>query len=89
MKMEEIDNEIVRQLENNGLKKGDKEQQVKLLLTHAYMAVKMYWAMSREDRILASQWHKKIQTFFYAQKFLKRAYNKKQKKLSPPCTSHA
>ena len=53
MKMEEIDNEIVRQLENNGLKKGDKEQQVKLLLTHAYMAVKMYWAMSREDLAVA------------------------------------
>ena len=29
---------IVRQLENNGLKGGEKEQQIKLVLTYAYMA---------------------------------------------------
>ena len=46
MKTEEIKNDIVRQLENNGLKKGDREQRIKLLLTHAYVAVRMYWAMS-------------------------------------------
>ena len=34
-----IDNDIVKQLENNGLKKSDKDQQIKMLLTHVYMAV--------------------------------------------------
>jgi len=84
MKMEEIDNEIVRQLENNGLKKGDKEQQVKLLLTHAYMAVKMYWAMSREDRILASQWHKKFRRSFTLRNFLKERITKSRRNYLPP-----
>ena len=32
MNIDEIDNDIVRQLENNGLKKGDREQRIKLLL---------------------------------------------------------
>ena len=58
MQIENLDNDIVRQLENNGLKKGDREQPVKLLLTYTYMAVKMYWSMSPEDRVLASDWHK-------------------------------
>ncbi len=84
MKMEEIDKEIVRQLENNGLKKGDKEQQVKLLLTHTYMAVKMYWAMSREDRILASQWHKKFRRSFTLRNFLKERITKSRRNYLPP-----
>ena len=83
MNIDEIDNDIVRQLENNGLKKGDREQRIKLLLTHAYMAIRMYWAMSPEDRVLTSEWHKKIQTFFFAQKILKRAKKKPGKKNSP------
>ena len=84
MKMEEIDNEIVRQLENNGLKKGDKEQQIKLLLTHVYMAVKMYWAMSREDRVLASQWHKKFRRSFTLRNFLKERITKSRRNYLPP-----
>ena len=53
MQIENLDNDIVRQLENNGLKNSDNEQQIKLLLTLTYMAVRMYWTMSPEDRILA------------------------------------
>ena len=83
MNIDEIDNDIVRQLENNGLKKGDREQRIKLLLTHAYMAIRMYWAMSPEDRVLTSEWHKKIQTFFFAQKILKRGKKTRGKKNSP------
>ena len=64
MKTEEIKNDIVRQLENNGLKKGDREQRIKLLLTHAYVAVRMYWAMSPEDRFLASQYNKNSVVLF-------------------------
>ena len=79
-----IDNEIVRQLENNGLKKGDREQQIKLLLTHAYMAVKMYWAMSQEDRVLASEWHKKFRRSFSLRKFLKERKTKSRKSYLPP-----
>ena len=79
-----IDNEIVRQLENNGLKKGDREQQIKLLLTHAYMAVKMYWAMSQEDRVLASEWHKKFRKCFSFTKFLRERQRSSRKKSSPP-----
>ena len=80
-----IDNEIVRQLENNGLKKGDREQQIKLLLTHAYMAVKMYWAMSQEDRVLASEWHKKFRRSFSLRNFLKERKRHRERK-NPPCT---
>ena len=71
MNIDEIDNDIVRQLENNGLKKGDREQRIKLLLTHAYMAIRMYWAMSPEDRVLTSEWHKKFRRSFSLKKFLK------------------
>ena len=82
--IELIDNGIVRQLENNGLKKGDREQQIKLLLTHAYMAVKMYWAMSQEDRVLASEWHKKFRRSFSLRKFLKERKTKSRKSYLPP-----
>jgi hypothetical protein len=84
MKQEMIDNEIVQQLENNGLKEGDREQQIKLLLTLTYMAVKMYWAMSSEDRILASQWHKKFRRFYSLTKFLRERQRSSRKESFPP-----
>ena len=84
MKEELIDNDIVRQLENNGLKKGDKEQQIKLLLTHTYMAIKMYREMSQEDRILATQWHKKFRRSYSLIKFLKERKTRRTKKSFPP-----
>ncbi len=84
MKTEEIKNDIVRQLENNGLKKGDREQHIKLLLTHVYTAVRMYWAMSPEDRFMASQWHKKFRKSFSLTKFLRERQRSSRKKSSPP-----
>jgi len=85
MNIDEIDNDIVRQLENNGLKKGDREQRIKLLLTHAYMAIRMYWAMSPEDRVLTSEWHKKFRRSFSLKKFLKEGKRHGERKI-PPCT---
>ena len=84
MQIENLDNDIVRQLENNGLKKGDKEQQIKLLLTLTYMAVKMYWSMSPEDRVLVSDWHKKFTRFYSLKNFLKERQRSSRKKSSPP-----
>ena len=84
MQIENLDIDIVRQLENNGLKKGDKEQQIKLLLTLTYMAVKMYWAMSPEDRVLVSDWHKKFTRFYSLKNFLKERQRSSRKKSSPP-----
>ena len=84
MQIENFDNDIVRQLENNGLKKGDREQRIKLLLTHTYMAVKMYWAMSQEDRIFASQWHKKFRRSFSLRNFLKERKTNSRKSHLPP-----
>ena len=75
---------IVRQLENNGLKGGEKEQQVKLVLTYAYMAVSMYREMSPEDRILASQWHKKFRRSYSLNKFLRERQRSSRKKSFPP-----
>ena len=84
MQIENLDNDIVRQLENNGLKKGDKEQQIKLLLTLTYMAVRMYWAMSPEDRVLVSDWHKKFTRFYSLKNFLNERQRSSRKKSSPP-----
>ena len=84
MKTEEIKNDIVRQLENNGLKKGDREQRIKLLLTHAYVAVRMYWAMSPEDRFLASQYNKKFRRSFSLRNFLKERKTNSRKSSLPP-----
>ena len=84
MQIENLDNDIVRQLENNGLKNSDKEQQIKLLLTLTYMAVKMYWSMSPEDRILASEWHKKFRRSFPLRKFLKERKTRSRKSYLPP-----
>ena len=84
MNTEKIDNEIVLQLENNGLKKGDREQRIKLLLTHAYMAVRMYWAMSPEDRFLATQYHKKFRRSFSFKNFLKERKRSTDKGKFPP-----
>ena len=84
MQIENLDNDIVRQLENNGLKKGDKEQQIKLLLTLTYMAVRIFWAMSPEDRILASEWHKKFRRSFPLRKFLKERKTRSRKSYLPP-----
>ena len=84
MQIENLDNDIVRQLENNGLKNGDKEQQIKLLLTLTYMAVKMYWAMSPEDRILASEWHKTFKKSFSLTNFLSERQRSSRKESSPP-----
>jgi len=84
MQIENLDNDIVRQLENNGLKNSDKEQQIKLLLTLTYMAVKMYWSMSPEDRALASEWHKKFTRFYSLKNFLKERQRSSRKKSSPP-----
>ena len=84
MQIENLDIDIVRQLENNGLKKGDKEQQIKLLLTLTYKAVKMYWAMSPEDRVLVSEWHKKFTRFYSLKNFLKERQRSSRKKSSPP-----
>ena len=75
---------IVRQLENNGLKNGEKEQQVKLVLTYAYMAVSLYREMSPEDRILASQWHKKFRRSYSMTKFLRERQRSSRKKSFPP-----
>ena len=75
---------IVRQLENNGLKGGEKEQQIKLVLTHVYMAVSMYREMSPEDRILVSQWHKRFSKSFSLTKFLRERQRSSRKKSSPP-----
>ena len=75
---------IVRQLENNGLKGGEKEQQIKLVLTHVYMAVSMYREMSPEDRILASQWHKKFRRSYSLNKFLRERQRSSRKKSFPP-----
>ena len=83
MNIDEIDNDIVRQLENNGLKKGDREQRIKLLLTHAYMAIRMYWAMSPEDRVLTSEWHKKFRRSFSLKKFLKEGKRHGERKIPP------
>ena len=84
MQIENLDNDIVRQLENNGLKNGDKEQQIKLLLTLTYMAVKMYWSMSPEDRVLASEWHKTFSSCFSLKNFLSERQRSSRKKSSPP-----
>ena len=84
MQIENLDNDIVRQLENNGLKKGDREQPVKLLLTLTYMAVKMYWTMSPEDRALASDWHKTFSSCFSLKNFLSERQRSSRKKSSPP-----
>lgn len=90
MNIETIDNDIVQQLENNrldnklGLKKGDREQHIKLLLTHAYMAVRMYWAMSPEDRFLATEWHKKLRRSFSFRNFLKARKTNSRKNYLPP-----
>ena len=84
MQIENLDIDIVRQLENNGLKKSDKEQQIKLLLTLTYKAVKMYWAMSPEDRVLVSEWHKKFTRFYSLKNFLKERQRSSRKKSSPP-----
>ena len=84
MQIENLDNDIVRQLENNGLKGGEKEQQIKLVLTYAYMAVSMYREMSPEDRILASQWHKKFRRSYSLNKFLRERQRSSRKKSFPP-----
>lgn len=90
MNIETIDKDIVRQLENNrlenklGMKKGDREQHIKLLLTHAYMAVRMYWAMSPEDRFLATEWHKKLRRSFSFKNFLKERKRSTDKGTFPP-----
>lgn len=90
MNIETIDKDIVRQLENNrlgnklGMKKGDREQHIKLLLTHAYMAVRMYWAMSPEDRFLATEWHKKLRRSFSFRNFLKARKTNSRKNYLPP-----
>ena len=84
MQIENLDIDIVRQLENNGLKNSDKEQQIKLLLTLTYMAVKMYWAMSPEDRALASDWHKKFTRFYSLKNFLSERQRSSRKKSFPP-----
>ncbi len=76
---------IVRQLENNGLKGGEKVlQDIKQLLTYGYMAVSIYREMSPEDRILASQWHKKFKRSFSFTGFLKERQRSSRKKSSPP-----
>ena len=84
MQIENLDIDIVRQLENNGLKNGDKEQQIKLLLTLTYMAVRMYWTMSPEDRVLASDWHKTFSSCFSLKNFLSERQRSSRKKSSPP-----
>ena len=75
---------IVRQLENNGLRNGEKEQQIKQLLTYAYMAVTMYREMSPEDRILASQWHKRFKRSFSFTRFLRERQRSSRKNSFPP-----
>ena len=76
---------IVRQLENNGLKGGEKVlQDIKQLLTYGYMAVSIYREMSPEDRILASQWHKKFRRSYSLNKFLRERQRSSRKKSFPP-----
>ena len=76
---------IVRQLENNGLKGGEKVlQDIKQLLTYGYMAVSIYREMSPEDRILASRWHKRFKRSFSFTGFLKERQRSSRKKSSPP-----
>jgi hypothetical protein len=76
---------IVRQLENNGLKGGEKVlQDIKQLLTYGYMAVSIYREMSPEDRILASQYHKRFKRSYSFTGFLKERQRSSRKRTSPP-----
>ena len=76
---------IVRQLENNGLKGGEKVlQDIKQLLTYGYMAVSIYREMSSEDRILASRWHKRFKRSFSFTGFLKERQRSSRKNSFPP-----
>ena len=61
-----------------------REQRIKLLLTHAYVAVRMYWAMSPEDRFLASQYNKKYRRSFSLRNFLKERKTNSRKSSLPP-----
>jgi hypothetical protein len=76
---------IVRQLENNGLKGGEKVlQDIKQLLTYGYMAVSIYRGMSPEERLLASQYHKRFKRSFSFTGFLKERQRSSRKRTSPP-----
>ena len=79
-----FDNDIVQQLENNGLKREGREQQIKLLLCHAHTAIRMYWSMSHEDRVLATDSHKKCRFLFPLRKFLKERKTNSRKSYLPP-----
>ena len=82
--IDEIKCNISHLLEDRGVTREYREQRIKLLLTHTYMAVKMYWAMSQEDRIFASQWHKKFRRSFSLRNFLKERKTNSRKSYLPP-----
>ena len=82
--IDEIKCNISHLLEDRGVTREYKEQSVRLLLTYTYMAVKMYWAMSQEDRIFASQWHKKFRRSFSLRNFLKERKTNSRKSYLPP-----
>ena len=84
MKTEEIVNNVDSLLTDRGLVKEYKEQAVRLLLYHLYVAIDIYRYMTVAERNKAGYWYRIFKGSYTLRNFLKERKRKRDKEKSPP-----
>ena len=83
MKTEEIVNNVDSLLTDRGLVKEYKEQAVRLLLYHLYVAIDIYRYMTVAERNKAGYWYRIFKGSYTLRNFLKERKRKRDKEKSP------
>jgi hypothetical protein len=83
MKTEEIVNNVDSLLSDRGLVKEYKEQAVRLLLYHLYVAIDIYRYMTVAERNKAGYWYRIFKGSYTLRNFLKERKRKRDKEKSP------
>ena len=83
MKTEEIVNNVDSLLSDRGLVKEYKEQAVRLLLYHLYVAIDIYRYMTVAERNKAGYWYRIFKDSYTLRNFLKERKRKRDKEKSP------
>ncbi|MBR3079761.1 MAG: hypothetical protein IKH01_08095, partial [Prevotella sp.] len=84
MNLEEIKCNIDHLLADRGLTKEYKEQAVRLLLYHLYIAIDIYRYMSFSEKNIAGYWYRTFKSTYSMTGFLKERKRNREKEKFPP-----
>ena len=85
MNIDDIKDNIGHLLADKGLTTDYKEQAVRLMLYHLYVAIDTYRYMTQAEKNEAGRWYRMFKTSFSLRNFLKERKRHRERK-NPPCT---